>query len=392
MRKNRITYIFALVALVALVFIHEATMTYIALYTVLILPIFSLFLTLLSRRRFLIKERLMQESILKGEVTQYVISVQNRSFMPAASLLVRFKVDSPAVVIDLTEQVMAIAPFRSKKASFNVEAKYRGHYKIGVSEIVLYDFLGLFKFKQKHDKSLNLTVRPLTVTINPLPIAAAQTGDDEHRVFSYEEDYAVISDLRKYIPTDGYKKIHWKISAKKNELISKNFQSTKRNTVVFLIENSSKLAQGYYANPQEYAAKLEDEMMQGLVSAMAQVAGKGNLCALYHINSAGGEYSTDGEWLYDQACEIRFEEYDQSDFASFLAVFTKMQADAENVVMIVKKITPHIADIAQELKIFGNNVIIMYYESDKWETDETVHALQDRGIHCLGGVGLDYGS
>ena len=384
MWKNRITYIFAVVALIVLVFIYEASMTYVALYTVLVLPVFSLFLTIVSKRRFLINEHLVQSSILKGEVTQYVVNVQNKSFMPATSLLVRFKVDSPAVSIDLTEQIMAIAPFKTGQASFDVQAKYRGHYKIGVSEVVLYDFLGLFKFRQKHDKNLELTVRPLIVSLSPLPITAAQSGDDDARVFSYEEDYAVISDLRKYIPTDGYKKIHWKMSAKKNELISKNFQSTKRNTVAFLIENSTTL-DGYYTDAQEAAIKLEDEMMQGLVSAISQAAMRGNLCALYYINSAGGEYSTDADWLYDQACEIRFKKYEQNDFASFLSVFTKMQADAENVVMIVKEITPYVADIAQELKLFGNNVIIMYYEKARWQTEDIVFSMQDKGIYCIGG-------
>ncbi|MCL2375814.1 MAG: hypothetical protein FWC76_00320, partial [Defluviitaleaceae bacterium] len=67
MLKNRITYIVVLVALILLIVLYEDSITYMALYAVLALPLLSLVLTFVSRRRFTVEERITQDNIIKGE-------------------------------------------------------------------------------------------------------------------------------------------------------------------------------------------------------------------------------------------------------------------------------------------------------------------------------------
>jgi len=383
MARNRITYIFAVVVLLVLVYSYEANMTYVALYTVLALPLLSLVLTLISRRHFLVFEHLTSNDILKGEETQYVISLKNNSFMPAASVRIQFKANSQAVVADFSDQFISIAPYKSQDAAFTITAKYRGHYEIGIADIVLYDFLGLFKFNQPHKGTLLLTVRPHVVALDPLPLIVAQEGTENMKSSTFEEDYAIISDLRKYRPTDGYKKVHWKATAKKNELISKNFQKTKRNTTAFIIENSGMLYGSFQEVKPEAASALEDAMMQATVSAIAQCVARYNLCALYYMGSGLQEYSGDAAYLYEVACDIRFKNASTLDFENYLSSYTQMQVDAENVIMIVKEITTAVSKAAQILALFGNNVVIKYFSHSSWQPQDVVIELMNKGIHCI---------
>ena len=385
MLRNRITYIFAVAILLLLVFTYESSMTYAALYTVLALPLLSLGLTLLSKRQFLIFERLSQADVLKGEEVQYIISLKNNSFMPAASVRIQFKASSTALEADFVDQYISIKPYKTQETIFNIKTKYRGHYEVGIADVILYDFLGLFKFKQAHNKTLLLTVRPHVVTLRHMPLVITQEGSEDSRNFTFDEDYAIISDLRKYQPTDGYKKIHWKATAKKNELISKNYQRTKRNTTAFIIENSGVLDGGYQLAKSEAAAALEDAMMQDAVSAIAQCVQRKNLCAMYFMGGGYQAYSGDSGRLYEIASGIRFEKFTNGDFENFLDAYVQMQVNAENVIMIVSEISLAVSQAAQMLKFFGNNVIIRYARRSMHQADDILTELMQKGVHCLQG-------
>jgi hypothetical protein len=381
------------VAIGLMVYLYEDTMTYIALYMVLALPVLSYLLTALTRRRFIVTEQLEPNVIAKGEAAQLVIIVTNLSFMPAASVRVRFKANSAAVVTDIADQYLTVWPFKSVETIFNVSAKYRGHYEIGISSITLYDFLGIFRFQQAHDQSLELTVTPRVIDVDPLPLSVAQSGIEDAKNFTFEEDYAVISDLRKYQPTDGYKKIHWKISAKKNELISKNYQNTKRQTAAFIIDNSKIFGTSFF-NPEEEVAAMEDAIMEACVSSLAYCVSKRHNCSLHYAGSeASGrelrDYSGDFDYLYLQACDIKFSKQGNNDFNLFLSNYSKTQTDADNIIILTKELTDTIYAAVQNLFAFGNNIIIIYFKEATKQQAQRINFLRDLGIYCRRGVTYD---
>jgi|GEM_PF-576651 len=356
MLKNRITYGVVLIVLVLLIYLYEDSITYVAFYAVLALPVLSLALAVVSRRRFSVKERLTQGNIVKGEVVQYIFDVKNNSFLPYTSVRVRFKADSEAIMADFADQFFAIWPYKSHKVVFNVSAKYRGNYEIGVSNIILYDFLGLFRFRQKHSETFVLTVNPVVHDIPNLPLSTSGSGVESAKDLMAEEDYAIISDLRKYQPTDGYKKIHWKVSAKKNELVSKNYQHTKRNSTVLLLDNSF-----IKSNNWEEADALEDLMMEAYVSALSYCIKQQHTCSLYYMGDELTEGVTGGfEYLYAIASKICFG--DEDDFDDYITNYSKMQIDSENLIMLVQDISDTVFAAVQSLRFFGNNVIVFYFK------------------------------
>ncbi|MCL2377396.1 MAG: DUF58 domain-containing protein, partial [Defluviitaleaceae bacterium] len=350
------------------------------LYAVLALPLLSLVLTFVSRRRFTVEERITQDNIIKGETVQYVFNVRNNSFLPYTSVRVRFKANSSAVTADFTDQFFAIWPYKNHELTFNLSAKYRGNYEIGVLNIMVYDFLGLFSFEQKHKHTFFLTVRPRVLDIMPLPLSKADSGTENVKNFTAEEDYALISDLRKYQPTDGYKKIHWKASAKRNELVSKNYQNTKRNSVALLVDNSL-IEAGIRGG--DAAAAMEDLMMEAYVSALSYCIKSGYVSSLFFMGDEQHEGAIGNfEYLYTIASKINFGDA-HSNFDAYIVNYSKMQADAENVIIFVQEINDAVFATAQTLHVFGNNIIIFYFKDP--HTDETakITRFSEMNIHCL---------
>ena len=367
MSKNR--KIYGMVAVVSLfyIFLSDNAMTYIALYTVLALPLVSLLLTLIFKRRFAVEEKLSSDYVAKGETVQFRFIIKNNSFLPWACVRVFFEVYNPRITIDGEEKFFSLHPYRSNEIIFNVSSKYRGKYQVGVGDILLYDFLGLFKFTQKHDKKLKLTVTPRVIDVPYLPLNSVVQDAASGNSQKHDEDYNLIADLRKYRPTDGYKKIHWKASAKKNELISKDFQETERDAAILLVDNS--------------AADIwhEDAIVEAVVSAMSYCSRHDFPASLHSLMDNDTDFATDFGYLYRAASDLEFGDFGQ--FEECLKKYTNVYGGPMNLIVFTQDINDGVFASLRLLKLHGNNVIIFYFDAPKSESK--LEQLRELNVHCI---------
>lgn len=378
MLKNRFTYFTTVILLILLIFIHETPMTYIALYAVLILPVFSLVFTLISRKSFTITESLEKESIVKGEGTTYFFNVKNNSFFPCTNVGIHFESESPAIDVSFTDKVFSIMPHHSYEAKFDLVSKYSGKYELGVKNIVLYDFLGLFSFKQPHKNKIKIHVKPNVISLEKLPMLTTNQSDQIIQNNSQEDDYTTISDLRKYQPTDGYKKIHWKASARKNELMSKNFSSESKDNVVVLLDNTSiKISQKATLSEIENKIKFEDILLEACASILSYSYKNMFVTELGYI---GVSELIEGSFnqLYKTMEQIHFVE---NDFGNYVYDFSKIVEGNKNIVIISQKINDKISNISQMMSLSGNNIIIIYFDTS--DTKNAMKLNEFNKINCF---------
>lgn len=345
MIKNRIVYISSLLILMALILIYEDVVTYVAFYTTLILPFISLFISILSKRNFSIKEQILEPEIIKGKTTFYNVIIKNNSYLPQTSVNVKF-LETPHINLKDTHHLFALGARKKYETSFEIEAKYRGIYSLGIESIILYDFLGLFSFKQKHQRRLTLTVLPRILEVDDISLKTSTEGSEQNRDLRSEEDYSIVSDLRKYNISDGYKKIHWKASAKRNELISKNFGTTKKDSVVLILDTT------------ETSIEEDDELLEAYVSVLNYVSRSGfdvSICCM-QISQIKGEFS----FLYKQISNVRFED---DDFITYLKDFIKMQVDEDNLIIFVKELSDELIANIQNLE---NNILVYYIKNNSF--------------------------
>ena len=379
MAKNRLAYGMVVVILLLLfIILGEHRMTYMAIYAALILPLLSLGLTMIFTRRFTISEELNSAYIIKGETARLKCILKNNSFLPCPYVQVNFAVYGAGLETDDTEKYVAIHPYKSQEIFFPIYAKYRGNYQAGISDILLYDFLGLFKFAQKYDRKIALTVNPRIVDIALAPLHSMVQDAALNKNHQADEDYNTIADLRKYQPTDGYKKIHWKASAKRNELISKNFQATEENAVVLLVDNS---AIGLY---HQAALEMEDAVVEALVAVVHYCVRLKYSVSVRYLGDEDANFYNNFDYLYQVAADLQFSQ--AGNFNDYLSKYLKVYSDSLNLVVFTPHINNGLFGALQMLRQRGNNIVVVYFvnnDSGNTHDKNIIQQLQELSVYCI---------
>lgn len=175
--------------------------------------------------------------------------------------------------------VMAIGPWKRKRELREVTIKYRGVYTLGPIELLIQDALRIFTWTLKIESRKTFKVYPKVYNIERLDLKALQSfGSVSNRQLAFE-DSTSISDIRKYIPGDNIKKVHWKLSAKNNMLYVKNFEKAGSTAVYLFID----LYKNAYTG--KYAHDLEERSVESACSITFYLMEKAVPIELYLTNS-----------------------------------------------------------------------------------------------------------
>lgn len=123
----------------------------------------------------------------------------------------------------------------------------RGRYDLGPLAVYFFDPLGLFFLKRTYNLYSELYVYPKTFKIQRFPTLVKGIlpwfGIETTRVSGDEDEFYGV---REYKEGDPIKRIHWLSSARKNELIVKQFQrqSFSRATIMFNLEKDKNFGEG----------------------------------------------------------------------------------------------------------------------------------------------------
>ena len=380
MRKNRLIYGAVVLVLFIFITLRYSDMTYAAFYAALILPIISFLLALLSKNKVNISEKLSHNFVTKKEQVEYKVEIKNRGFLPCFFACLHFDLQDIGLDADTSEEYLTIKPFGSYEATVNLSGKYRGIYDVGIENAIIYDFLGIFKFKLNYTKGLRLWVAPQIIEIPELQLEAIQEGETVIKRHFQGKDYNTLFDLREYQPTDTYKQIHWKATAKRNELISKNPQEIEQLATVFFINNERKL------KPLERALEREDRMMDVVVSAMSHCYHLGHRMALQTLkpkylstmNERHTEFTTDFTHLYHEASILLFGDF--GNFNHLLNECLSFGDPLENVFIFTQTIDETLISSLQSFKLLGSKITLFLFGA---VTKNIARKLESLELHCI---------
>jgi len=129
-----------------------------------------------------------------------------------------------------------LLPNASEKMETKIRCNYRGEYFIGANAIEIMDFLYLFKITYPITSKLKVTVLPRVVTIGRLGIAPAQKDAKYFPYLFNSVKDAMDIETRKYQAGDSIKQIHWKVTAKKNQLFSRKYSSNPKSETLIIMD------------------------------------------------------------------------------------------------------------------------------------------------------------
>lgn len=216
MLRSRILYLVSLTISAYFAYFYSNRPSYAFFYTILAMGLISLTSVLLAPFVLKIDEGAEKTFIFKNEPLIYKASVKKMRFTGFFYPRVSYTFHRNG----------AIAYEQESEGVYLVRFPYRGVYNIGIKRVYVTDFLGLFKGSLRGKSIHKVTVYPQRIEDFSINHDGAVLSKSASNLNLYSDSYSDIYDVRKYYPSDDYKKIHWKLSAKKNEFIVKNFQAS----------------------------------------------------------------------------------------------------------------------------------------------------------------------
>ncbi len=262
MKRNRITFIFIFLLSIIFRYNFGGFVSSFFFNTLLSLLTISVGYTIYVYIRFKFVQDIDKRNIIKGENVKLIVKLCNEDFMIFPYVFVSFFGSHSLFNSDSYSQSLCITPFSKKEYVFDMICKYRGEYEVGISDIYIEDFLGLIRLKYRIPETKKIIVNPKIEHLIKFDVFNSSSSNSQSFSEGTVEDITNIKDFRNYFYGDSFRKIHWKLTARNNRLIIKNFQSTIDLNVNILLD----LRRNNYT--KEINIIIEDKLIEAVISVI----------------------------------------------------------------------------------------------------------------------------
>lgn len=209
----------------------------------------------------------------KGQEFPVEIWVENTGILPMPKIRLTLLHDSDYVgKPEKKRLILGIGPKKKERQKEKFTMKYAGRYYFYVTEARVYDVIRLFSKKVSvRDDNVFVNVLP---TIREIPVEVDprtrqhMPDSDEYATDRKGEDVSEIYAIREYRPGDSMKTIHWKLSARMDHWMVKEFSFPQGVQVLLLLDL-------YTASSKNFREEEMDALLGNFSSLSYSLAGKG---------------------------------------------------------------------------------------------------------------------
>lgn len=385
MLKNRILYGIMVIIGMSFCYIYQSPTVSLFGYVLLLLPIVSLVYTLWAYTTLTYTQDVDKAFITKGESIKFLFSIHNESRWVYPHIEVIFYGVDSILTQYFESKRMSIDGRDQKRYDYEIACKYRGYYEVGIRQIYMTDFLGLFRIPCKVLNPKGVTVYPRIIPLVDFPLL---DQDGEHSDLDKEKSMGsgnLFSNIRSYVYGDSMKQVHWKISAKRQELMIKERQSVSPSGTYIFLDLSR------HTYDIETNTIIEDKLIECAVAIIYYCLRHNRpIQFIYHTNQLMTHAAKDEgafESIYKQLFKFKFE--GEVSLEQVLALNLVERRGMSNQVLITSHLTYELYEQVEALVKEGCHVILIYISPYKGrdEEDETgqvvLKALYKLSIICI---------
>ena len=200
------------------------------------------------------------ETVRRGDDVVLSLRVRHRGLIPVAPLLL--ELSDPVGNRDRDVRLKNM-PHRLQSMRLPIHASHVGVFSVGLRSCTVEDLLGLVQRRiVLRQTSFELVVLPQTFEVEALKLAPGDPGSE--LMSRATEDLNAPSDIRSYQPGDAMKKIHWKLSLRKRELVVRKFDEPILQDVLVLMDCSPPPSWGH----ARAGADIRDAMLETAASVL----------------------------------------------------------------------------------------------------------------------------
>lgn len=162
------------------------------------------------------------EIVLKVKERKNVkILIHNRLSLPIFYLKLSYKINDQ----ELESTIPDLFYRTNVNCYINMCFEKRGEYTLENFQMYFMDFLNIFTFRKMIHKNYKVKVYPVVNNLDLDVKYSSYAFSDENANAGNVEDVIQVKNIRKYFIGDPIKKIHWKLTAKHNEFLVKDYDN-----------------------------------------------------------------------------------------------------------------------------------------------------------------------
>lgn len=224
---------------------------YSVFYGLAMLILFSYLYSIYIKRGTSAVMFISKNEIFRDDNLKYQIVMQNNAVLPVFNMQMTVK------PLDVDCSVRYIAPLRQISVSGTKSFKRRGRYTLGPVEISGREPFGLFSWHRDIVAQTTVTVYPKVYQSDL--ISFFLRDENGLGTLSIRQNSGGPYDIREYAPGDSLKKIHWKLTAKHDELMVREYRDSVKTGIRILFDMRENI----------YDDKGEEEALSLLLSSIA---------------------------------------------------------------------------------------------------------------------------
>ena len=218
MRKYRMIFLCLWILSLAAISFYGGVVSYGFFFGVSLLPVVSLIYIVCVYFRFKIYQELGNRNMVCGQPEDYFFILQNESSFAFAGVSVRLFSDFSYVEELPGDVEYELLPGDRFTYKTRLVCRYRGEYEVGVKEVVVTDFLRLFRVRYANPGTIKALVRPKLVQLEELKGLEEFQTSMQREVFAGTEPDILV---RNYTEGDSLRQIHWKATARAGKLLTR---------------------------------------------------------------------------------------------------------------------------------------------------------------------------
>lgn len=182
-------------------------------------------------------ERSKDARCTRGEKIPFAIDFENKGFLVLLNVQAElFVADAAGDVAKSTVTTFSLGPHKTCSVPFDVPFDHIGVFSAGLKEIVITDFLGLFQRRIVAEKQSLICVMPNVPQLGKMEFSDDSDVENFKMLKTALADSLDYAYVRDYEPGDPLKTIHWKLSARTGDYLTRLFEKTISPGVVVLID------------------------------------------------------------------------------------------------------------------------------------------------------------
>ena len=296
-----------------------------------------------------------------GDSIEVEYKVSNTSMVPVAHSLIEFKLDNKMNVAGKLKEMAFFASQERINFTKNIKCVHRGYYKIGQVSVDVFDPLFLDQRSVFFDKEIDVTVHPKIIPLHGLafhPKVLYGTLKSNRKTL---EDRTNIVNIRKYEQGDQMKNIHWKLSAKKDTLMTKEFEQTVSAKLMILVDGyRGHFDRGYTMDQEEYLVSFVASLSKEILDQGMQLK-----LALNDNENTVIETTSRSDFAKVLDALTQFQSNSDRAFETFIRQYETDHGEDESFVLITPRMT---GALLEQIDRQGTSAGIFTFSGGKFQT------------------------